>query len=42
MPSDAPIAPMEGTDGVAYMIPRYVSSLLWLVYLKMYINSLCF
>lgn len=24
MPNDAPIAPMEGTDQVAYMIPRYV------------------
>lgn len=42
MPNDAPIAPMEGTDGIAYMIPRYVSSLLWQVYLKMYTNSLYF
>lgn len=25
MPNDAPIAPMEGTDDVAYMIPRYVN-----------------
>lgn len=24
MPNDAPIAPMEGTDQVAYMVPRYV------------------
>lgn len=28
MPNDAPIAPMEGTDQVAYMIPRYVGFLL--------------
>lgn len=31
MPSNAPVAPMEGTDDIAYMIPRYVSSSLWLV-----------
>lgn len=31
MPNDAPIAPMEGTDDVAYMIPRYINFFLWLV-----------
>lgn len=33
MPNDAPIAPMEGTDQVAYMIPRYVGFFfcLWLL-----------
>lgn len=31
MPSNAPVAPMEGTDDIAYMIPRCVSSSLWLL-----------
>jgi len=31
MPNDAPIAPLEGTDAVAYMIPRYVNFFLWLM-----------